>query len=77
MEVYQHVLKKAMNIHNEDEIESFLKWMTHISYENFTDLHVDFYCIVDVIQDYCDNRVDGSKYALKVGTMNKLRLFIS
>ena len=27
MEVYQHVLKKVMDIQNEDEIQSFSKWM--------------------------------------------------
>ena len=46
MEIYQHVLKKVMEIHNEDEIESFSKWMTYRVYENFTDLCIDFHYIL-------------------------------
>ena len=31
MEVYQHVLNKVMDIQNEDEIQSFSKWMAYNS----------------------------------------------
>ena len=70
MEVYQHVLKKVMDIQKEHEIESFSKWMTYRGYENFTDLCVDFYYILDHIRDYSDYREHGSKSTLKFGTMN-------
>ena len=33
-------------------------------YENFTDLCVDFYDMLDHIHDYSEYRVDGSKCAL-------------
>ena len=66
-----------MDIKNEGEIESFSKWMTYRGYENFTDLCVDFHHELDHIHDFSDYRVDGMKCALKFGTMNKLRLFIS
>ena len=51
--------------------------MTYRGYENFTDLCVDFHQDMDNIHDFRDYRVDGMKCALKFGTMNKLRLFIS
>ena len=38
IEVFQHVLNKVMDIQNEDEIQSFSKWMTYRGNENFTDL---------------------------------------
>ena len=77
MEVYHHVLNKLMDIKNEDEIESFSKWMIYRGYENFTDLCVDFHHELDHIHDLSDYRVDGLKFVLKSGTINKLRLFIS
>ena len=77
MEVYHYVLSKVMDIKNEDEIESFSKWMIYRGYENFTDLYVDFHHELDHIHDFSDYRVDGLECALKFGTMNKLRLFIS
>ena len=60
-----------MDIQNEDEIQSFSKWMTYKDDENLTDLSVD---ILDNIHDCSDYRVNGSKYALKFGTKNKLRM---
>ena len=77
MEAFQHILNKVMDKQNEDEIQSFSKWMTYRGYENSTDLCVNFYSILDHIHDYSDCRVDCSKCALKFGTMNKLRLFMS
>ena len=77
LQVYHHVCNKVMDIQNEDEIESLSKWMTYRGYENFTNLCVDFYRELDNIHDFSDYRVDGQKCALKFGTMNKLRLFIS
>ena len=77
MQVYHHVLNKLMHIKNQDEIESFSKWMAYRGYENFTDLCVDFHHELDHIHDFSDNRVDGLKCALRFHTMKKLRLFIS
>ena len=77
MDVYQHVLNKVMDIQNEDEIQTFSKWMAYRGYENFTDLCGDFSYVLDHVHDYSEYRVDGSKFALKFGTMNKLRLCIS
>ena len=52
MEVYQHVLKPVMDIQNEDEIQSFSKWMNYVGYDNITDLCTDFYQILDVGYHY-------------------------
>ena len=77
MEVYHHVLNKVMDIKNQDEIEYVSKWMTYRGCENFTDLCVDFHCELYHIHDFSNYRVDGMKCALKFGTMNKHRLFVS
>ena len=77
MEVHHHALNEVMDITNKDDTESFSKWMTYRGYENFVDLCVDFHQELDNIHDFSDYRVDGMKCALKFGTMNKLRLFIS
>ena len=77
MEVYQHVLKTVMDIQNEDEIESFSKWMNYRDYDNFTDLCADFYGILDHINDYRDYRVDGHKCSLKFHIMSIITMFIS
>ena len=47
MEVYQHVLKTEMDIQNENEIQSFSKWMNYRGYDTFTDLCGDSYHILD------------------------------
>ena len=75
--VYQHVLKTVMDIQNEDEIQSFSKWMIYRGMDTFSDLCADFYQILYQIHDYSDYRVDGQKCAQKFHTMNKIRMFIS
>ena len=77
MEAYQLVLKTVVDIQNEDEIQSFSKWMNYRGYDNFTDLCADFYHILDHIHDCSDYRVDGQECALKFGTINKIRMLIS
>ena len=76
-EVYHHVLKKVMDIKNEDVIGSFSKWMRYRGYENITDLCVDFHQELDNIHDFSYYGVDGMKCDWKFGTIYKLRLFIS
>ena len=77
MEIYHHVLNNVMDTKNEDEIESFSKWMIYRGYESFTDQCVDFHHELDHIHDFSDYRSYGMKCALKFGTVNKLRSFIS
>ena len=76
MQVFHHVLKTVLNV-DEDEVVSFSKWMEYRGYNNFTDLCGDFQFKLNHIYDFSDYRVDGQECALKFGTMNKLRWFIS
>ena len=76
MDVFQHVINKVMDIQNEEEIQSFKTWMPYRGFETLTDLCNAFSYILDHIHDYSEYKVDGSRFALKFGTMNKLRFFI-
>ena len=77
MNLLQHVLKKTLDIKNEEENKSYLKWMKYIGYGNFTDICADFSHILDRIHDYGEFRADGLRSALKFNTINKIRMFTS
>ena len=51
-EVLQHVLQKVLDINDEEEIQSFSKWMKYRGYDNFTDICADFCHILNRIHDY-------------------------
>ena len=55
MQVFHHVLNNVLKI-DEDEVVSFSKWMEYRSYNNFTDLCVDFHLELDHIHDFSDYR---------------------
>ena len=76
IQVFHHVLKTVLKI-DEDVVVSSSKWMEYWGYNKFTDLCGDFPFVLNHIDDFSDYRVDGLKCALKFGTMNKLRWFIS
>ena len=76
MEVFQHIINKVMNIPNEDKIQSFKPWMSYRGFEISTDMHTAFSYMLDSIHDHSEYKVDGLRFALKFGTMNKLRLLI-
>ena len=77
MEVFQHVLQKVLDIKDEEENQSFSKWMKYRGYDNLTDICAEFCHILDRIHDYSEYRADGLRSALKFGTMNKIRMFTS
>ena len=77
MEVLQHVLQKVLDIKDEEENQSFSKWMKCRGYDNFTDICADFCHILDRIHDYSEFRADGLRSALKFSTINKIRMFTS
>ena len=77
MEVLQHVLQKVPDIKDEEEIQSFSKWMKYRGYDNFTDICADFCHILDRIHNYSEFRADGQGSALKFSTMNKIIMFTS
>ena len=62
---------------NDEEVDSFSQWMSYSGYDNFTDICVDFYFILDGIHDYSAYKVNGLRCSLKFSTMNIIRLFIS
>ena len=66
-----------MDIKNDKEVESFYHWMSYRGYDNFTDICVDFYYLLDSINDCSEYKVNGLRCSLKFSTMNKIRLFIS
>ena len=77
MQILQHVLKTVMGIKNDEEVESFSHWMSYRGFDNFTDICVEFYHILDSIHDYSEYKVNGLRCSLKFSTMNKIRLFIN
>ena len=77
MEVLQHVLQKVLDIKDEEENESFSKWMKYRAYDNFTDICADFSHILDRIHDDSEFWADGLRSALKFSTMNKIRMLTS
>ena len=77
MEILQHVLKTVMDIKNDEEVKSFSHWMSYRGYDNFTDICVNFYHILDSIHDHGEYKVNGLRCSLKFSIMNKIRLFIN
>ena len=77
MEVLPHVLQKVLDIKDEGENQSFAKWMKYRGYDTLTDICANFYHILDRIHDYSEFRADGLTSALKLSTMNKIRMFTS
>ena len=75
MEVLPHVLQNVLDIKDEEENQSIVTQMSYKGYDNFTDICMDFYHILDRIHDYSELRADGLRSALKFSTMNKIRLF--
>ena len=50
--------------------------MSYRGYDNFTDICVECYHILDSIHDYSEYKLNGLRCSLKFITMNKIRLFI-
>ena len=75
IQVFYHVLNKVLKI-KKHEVVSISKWMKYMGYNNFTDLCVDRLIELNYIHDFSSYIVDGQYSALKLGTMNKLKLFI-
>ena len=63
-------------ITNNEEVESFSHQMSYRGYDNFTDICVECYHILDSIHDYSEYKLNGLRCSLKFITMNKIRLFI-
>ena len=75
-EVFNNVVQTVLKL-NEAEVPSLQNWMKYMGYNNFMDLSIDFQTELKDIHSYSDYRVEGQQCALKFGTMNKLRMFIS
>ena len=52
MEILQHVLQTVLNIKDEEDNNSFSKWMKNRGYDNFPHICADFCHILDRIHDY-------------------------
>ena len=63
-------------IQDDEEIQSFKHWMKYRGFETFTELCSAFSYMLDNIHDHNEYIFDGLRFALKSGTMNKIRLFI-
>ena len=77
MEVLQHVLQKVQDIKDEEENKSFSKWMKYREYDNLTYNCAGFCHILNRIHNHSEFRADGLGSALKLSTMNKIRMFTS
>ena len=76
MEVFHYVINEVLDIQNEEEILSFKNWMSYRGFEIFTDMCIDLSYMLDHIHHHSEYRMEGSRFALRFGTMNMLRLFI-
>ena len=76
MEVFQHTINQVMEIQNKEEIISFKQLMPYRGFETFTDMCKAFSYMLDNIHYHSGYKLDGLRYALKFGTMSKIRLFI-
>ena len=74
-EVFQHVLKKIMDIQDDEEVESFYQWMSFRGFHNFIDLCGTYNHILHTMQDHHDYKLNEIRCSITICTMNKLRMF--
>ena len=75
-QLLHHVLKNILSI-DQDERVPFSKWREYHWVYHIHELRHNLQFKLDHIHDYNDYIVNGQHCALKVSTMNKLRLLIN
>ena len=76
MEVLHQIIYKVMHIKDDEEIQSFKHQMKDRGFETFKEMHNAFSYMLDNIHDHNEYKLDGSRFALKFGSMDKIRLLI-
>ena len=63
-EVFQHVLKKIMDIQDDEEVESFYQWMSFRGLFNITDVCETYNHILHTMQDHHDYKLNGIRCSI-------------